>query len=78
MASQIAESEVYKYEQLLKESKEKLSALSQWKDNQDSEEAAGKFEQELQHALDHCKAAFSIFRDDNQYQRSVESGRART
>ena len=63
MASQVPESDVPKYETLLKNAKAKVEALRSWKERAHSE----GFEQELQQALEYCKAAFGISRDDQQF-----------
>ena len=67
MASQIPEADVHKYEKLLYDSKAKLAALRGWKGRAEPDKAL--FDRELQHALSYSKAAFGIFRDDEQFQR---------
>ena len=66
MASQIPESDVPKYEGLLKDSKSKMEALRAWKERP---EDSAEFDQELQQALGFCKAAFGILRDDRKFER---------
>ena len=67
MASQVPEADVHKYEKLLNDSKAKLTALRGWRDRENPDLA--EFDQELQQALGYCKAAFGIFRDDEQFMR---------
>ena len=70
MASQVAEAEVHKYEKLFNDSKAVVAALQSWRDRDEPDKA--QFDRELQHALNYCKAAFGIFRDDQQLQRYLE------
>ena len=67
MASQVPEADVHKYEKLFNDSKAKLTAIRGWKGRAESDKAL--FDRELQHALSYSKAAFGIFRDDQQFQR---------
>ena len=67
MASQVPEADVHKYEKLFNDAKSKLTSLRGWKGKVGEPDKA-QFDRELQHALSYCKAAFGIFRDDQQFQ----------
>jgi hypothetical protein len=70
MASQVPEADVHKYEKLFNDSKAKLTAIRGWKGRAEPDKAL--FDRELQHALSYSKAAFGIFRDDQQFHRLAE------
>ena len=68
MASQVPETEVHKYASLLDKALAKLAALRPWKERFHTEGFdCAPFDQELREGLEYCKAAFSVFRDDQQF-----------
>ena len=64
----VPDSDLPKYQGVLRDAKAKVKAIQSWKERGGSANSED-FDRELQQALGYCKAAFGLFRDDQQLNR---------